>query len=38
MFRILLVEDDESQRTMMTAALRADGYDVFGAESAENAL
>ena len=38
MFRILLVEDDESQRTIMTAALRADGYDVFGAESAEKAL
>ena len=38
MFRILLVEDDESQRTIMTAALRADGYEVLGAESAERAL
>lgn len=38
MFRILLVEDNESQRAIMTAALRADGYDVLGAESAEQAL
>lgn len=38
MFRILVVEDDASQRTIMTAALKADGYEVLGAESAENAL
>jgi len=37
-FRILLVEDDASQRSIMAAALKSAGYDVRCAESAEQAL
>ena len=38
MFRILLVADVASQRSILSAALKAAGYDVCCAESAERAL
>ena len=38
MFRILIAEDDASQRRMMTDFLRLNGYEVYGAEDGFQAM